>query len=207
MTRIGITGNIGSGKSTIAKAFAVLGIPVYYADIQAAMLMSTNAEIISGLRKIFGDDIYDEYELLDRKKLSELLFNNDHYRKQVNALVHPVVAQDFEEWFSYQNAPYVLKEAALLFESGSNMQLDKIICVVAPLELRIKRVLQRDERSEEQIRAIDSKQMSESEKSRLSDYIIYNDETAPVLPQILNIHKRILEIKLAQSSKSTMSDF
>jgi len=207
MIRIGITGNIGSGKSTIAKAFAVLGIPVYYADVRATVLMNKNEEIKSGLKKLLGDDIYNEYEMPDRKKLAEFLFSNDNYRRQINALVHPAVAKDFEEWFSYQHAPYILKEAALLFESGSNLQLDKIICVSAPLELRIQRVLKRDDRTEEQIHVIEAKQMSEAEKIRLSDYIITNDETMPVLPQVLNTHKRILEIRLSQSSKSMMSDF
>ncbi len=206
MVRVGITGNIGSGKSTVVKIFAALGIPVYYADVRASELMNSNKAIHDELCKIIGDDIYLDNEL-DRKKLAALIFSDDKLRKQVNALVHPIVAYDFEDWFSHQQGLYVLKEAALLFESGSYKQLDKIICVTAPFELRLNRVINRDHRSREQVQAIESKQMSEAEKIKLSDYIIINDESEPVIPQVLNIHKKILEINLAKSSKSMMSDF
>lgn len=192
MTRVGITGNIGSGKSTVTKVFAALGIPVYYADIQAAIIINTNIEIKTALKKLLGNAIYDEHEMLNKKLFAELIFTSDEHRRNVNAIVHPAVSKDFEEWFSFQDAPYVIKEAALLFESRSNEQLEKIICVQAPFEMRIARVMKRDGRSEEQIRAIESKQMSEAEKVKRSDYIITNNEANPVIPQVLSIHQKIV---------------
>jgi dephospho-CoA kinase len=192
MIRIGITGNIGSGKSTVTKVFAALGIPVYYADLHASQLMNSHSFIKKELIKLFGDNIYNEGGLLNKQMLGELIFSNDVSRRNVNAIVHPIVAQHFEEWFSYQDAPYVLKEAALLFESSSNLLLDKVICVAAPLEMRIDRVMLRDKRSREQIVAIESKQMSEVEKIKKSDYIIYNNNSQPVIPQVLNIHQKII---------------
>lgn len=192
MIRIGITGNIGSGKSTVTKVFAALGIPVYYADLHASQLMNSNAVIKNELIKLFGERIYMETGLLNKQMLGELIFSNDVSRRNVNAIVHPIVAQHFEEWFSYQNAPYVLKEAALLFESSSNLLLDKVICVAAPFEMRLERVMLRDNRSREQIIAIESKQMSEAEKIKKSDYIIFNNNSQPVIPQVLNIHQKII---------------
>lgn len=192
MTRIGITGNIGSGKSTITRIFAALGIPIYYADVQASQLMNTNEIIRNELTKLFGTSIYNHDRMLNKQMLGELIFSNDAYRRNVNAIVHPMVAQDFEEWFSSQDAPYVLKEAALLFESSSNLLLDKVICVAAPFEMRLERVMLRDKRSREQIEAIESKQMSESEKIKKSDYIIYNNDSQAVIPQVLAIHQKII---------------
>ena len=192
MIRIGITGNIGSGKSTVTKVFAALGIPVYYADLHASQLMNTNSVVRSELIKLFGESIYNENGLLNKQMLGELIFSNDVSRRNVNAVVHPIVAQHFEEWFSYQDAPYVLKEAALLFESSSNLLLDKVICVSAPFEMRLNRVIFRDKRSREQIMAIESKQMAEAEKIKKSDYIIFNNNSQPVIPQVLNIHQKII---------------
>ncbi len=192
MTRIGITGNIGSGKSTVTRIFAALGIPIYYADTQAAQLMNTNGIIRNELIKLFGDEIYTDAGILNKQMLGELIFSNDVYRRNVNAIVHPMVAQDFEEWFSSQDAPYVIKEAALLFESSSNLLLDKVICVAAPFKMRLDRVMLRDKRTREQIEAIESKQMSETEKIKKSDYIIFNDDSHPVIPQVLAIHQKII---------------
>lgn len=192
MIRIGITGNIGSGKSTVTKVFAAFGIPVYYADLHASQLMNSNAVIKNELIQLFGKEIYFESGLLNKQMLGELIFTNDVSRRNVNAIVHPIVAQHFEEWFSYQDAPYVLKEAALLFESSSNLLLDRVICVTAPFEMRIERVMLRDNRSRDQIIAIESKQMSEAEKIKKSDYIIFNNNSQPVIPQVLNIHQKII---------------
>ncbi len=195
MKRIGLTGGIGSGKSTVAYIFEVLGIPVYYADAASKRLMNDNQELKNKIKKAFGEDAYVN-ESLNREYLSEQVFNDSEKIILLNSIVHPATIKDAEEWMQMQKAPYVIKEAALIFESGSNKGLDYIIGVKSPIELRIKRAMQRDNISAEQVRARMDKQMDEETKIRLCDYVIVNDEQQMLIPQVLALHEKFL--KLAQ---------
>ncbi len=182
--RVGLTGGIGSGKSVVAKVFETLGVPVYYADEAAKRLMSENV----GLRKDLGEEAYEKNDL-NRKYISAQVFGNAEKLKVLNSLVHPVTLADADEWISLQTAPYVIKEAALIFESDAWKHLDKFIGVSAPLELRMHRAMKRDKASAEQVQARMDRQMNEDEKMKRCDYIIVNDETRLVIPQVLALHK------------------
>ena len=195
MKRIGLTGGIGSGKSTVAYIFEVLGIPVYYADPASKRLMNDDQELKDKIKNAFGEDAYVN-ESLNREYLSEQVFNDSEKIILLNSIVHPATIKDAEEWMQMQKAPYVIKEAALIFESGSNKGLDYIIGVKSPIELRIKRAMQRDNISAEQVRARMDKQMDEETKIRLCDYVIVNDEQQMLIPQVLALHEKFL--KLAQ---------
>jgi dephospho-CoA kinase len=192
--QIGITGGIGSGKSLVTKIFSVMGIPVYDADSHAKELMTTDGILVSGIKKEFGDLSYHSNGALNREYLSHHVFADEKKLKVLNALVHPRVAVDYDKWVKLQvEAPYVLKEAALLFEAASHKVLDKIIVVYAPLEMRIQRVMKRDtQRSVEQIKAIVEKQMPEDEKVKRADYIVVNDETQLVTSQVIALHEKFL---------------
>ena len=196
--KVGITGGIGSGKSTVAKIFEVLGIPVYYADDAAKKLMNKDPALKEKIEKAFGKDVYSN-GILNRPHLSALVFNNPEKLELLNSIVHPATIADADKWMQQQTTPYVLKEAALIFESGSNKKLDKVIGVFTSAEQRIQRVMQRDNISEEAIKARMSKQMDEDEKMRLCDYVINNDERELVIPQVLKIHE--LLIKKAEGLK------
>lgn len=188
--QVGITGGIGSGKSLVCKIFEQLGVPVYDADSHAKALMTTDGILISQIKKEFGDLSYHPDGSLNRPWLAEHVFQDEGKLKKLNSLVHPRVAADYQHWLRrYTGQPYVLKEAALLFETGSYRQLDKIIVVSAPESLRRKRVLQRDaHRTVEQFKGIVEKQMPEEEKLKRADYIIVNDEATMVIPQVLKLH-------------------
>lgn len=190
---IGITGGIGVGKSTVASVFKTLGIPVYDADSRAKWLMINSAALKIKITKIFGDETLVNGKL-DRKYLASQVFNKPEKLERLNKLVHPAVAEDFKQWAQEQKSDYVLKEAALLFESNSYEELDAIIVVSAPLDIRIQRVLQRDKhRTESDVKNIIERQLPESVKLEKSDFIIFNDESSLVIPQVLNIHKLLLE--------------
>jgi dephospho-CoA kinase len=193
--QIGITGGIGSGKSLVCKIFAQLGVPVYDADSHAKKLMTTDGILVSQIKKEFGDLAYDAEGNLNRVHLGNHVFHNESRLAVLNKLVHPRVASNYSEWVKqHDNHAYVLKEAALLFEAKSADMLDAIIVVSAPEDLRIRRVLSRDaHRTVEQIKGIVEKQMPEDEKIELADYIIVNDDTRLVIPQVLDLHKRFLE--------------
>lgn len=203
--KVGITGGIGSGKSTVCKMFEKLGIPVYYADERAKYLMQHEHHLIDEIRKTFGADIYDNGSL-NRKLLSERVFNNSSKLQQLNALVHPAVFRDTEEWVEEQKAlkvPYVLKEAALLIESGSYKNLDRLIVVSAPLEIRIKRVIDRDHSTREEILARINHQLPDEDKMKLADYVIENSGDLKYLEQqVLEIHKKLILINLEISPTS-----
>jgi dephospho-CoA kinase len=196
--QIGITGGIGSGKSLICKIFATLGIPVYDADSHAKALMTTDGILVSQIKKEFGDLSYHADGTLNRNYLGAHVFDDENKLEALNKLVHPRVGVDYERWVDqHRDAPYVLKEAALLFESGSHRLLDKIVVVSAPESLRQKRVLQRDaHRTVEQFKAIVEKQLPEEEKLNQADYIIVNDDTVLVIPQVLKLHARFKERRL-----------
>ena len=191
MTKVGITGGIGSGKSTIAKVFEVLGIPVYYADDAAKKLMNEDAALKEKLIAVFGKEIY-QHGILNRPHLSGLVFNNPKKLAQLNSIVHPATIADAEYWMQQQHSAYAIKEAAILFESGANKYLDKVIGVYAPVPLRISRVMQRDNSTEEAVTARMSRQMEEDKKMNLCDYVITNDENELVIPQVLKIHELLV---------------
>lgn len=190
--QIGITGGIGSGKSLVCKIFQTLGIPIYDADSRAKNIMTTDGILLSQIRKEFGDLSYHPDGTLNRTYLSASVFADPQKLDQLNRLVHPRVGLDYAQWVSrYQDVPYVLKEAALLYESGSDQALDYIIVVDAPVALRVKRVLQRDpQRSEKQVYDIIDKQWPDEEKKKRAHFIIHNDEQQLVIPQVLNLHNR-----------------
>jgi dephospho-CoA kinase len=192
--QIGITGGIGSGKSLVTKIFACLGIPVYDADSHAKELMTTDGILISQIKKEFGDLSYLSDGTLNRKYLGEVVFNQQEKLDILNGLVHPRVRHDFAQWTDrYRNKPYVVREAALLFETGVYRLLDRTVVVYAPEDVRIRRVMKRDNRPEAQVRAIIQKQLSEKEKEALADDIIYNDDSILVIPQVLALHHRLLQ--------------
>ena len=191
MLKVGITGGIGGGKSTVAGIFMRLGIPVFYADAEAAAITNTDPEVLTAYQQLFGKDIIGETGLPDRKKIRDIVFHDETKREQVNKLVHPRVKARFDQWCSRQQAPFILKEAAILFESGANAGLDKVIVVTAPGELRIKRVMERDHVDEEQVKAVMKKQMNPEDLLKKADFIIYNDEQQLLIPQVLNIYEQL----------------
>lgn len=189
--QIGITGGIGSGKSLVCRIFQTLSAPVYDADSRAKWLMQHHPDVRNGIISAFGAAAYSPNGQLDRKYLASRVFTDGNQVSALNQLVHPHVGEDYANWvITHSHAPYVLKEAALLFEAGSYQTLDKIIVVHAPADLRIRRVRQRDpHRSEAEIRAIIAKQLPDEEKLRRADYVVYNDETQLVIPQVLKLHE------------------
>jgi len=199
MIKVGITGGIGSGKTTVCKIFEILGIPVYNADERAKELIATDKSIIKQVKQLFGNDVYDEDGKLDKKRVASVIFNFPEILNKYNKIVHPAVFKDAEKWMQrYSNSDYVIKEAALLFETGSNKQLDKIICVTAPLELRIARVIERDHTTAEAVKDRIANQWSEEEKINASDFIIHNDGSTPLIRQVLQIHEKLTSLAKMQ---------
>lgn len=194
MLKIGITGGIGSGKSTVCKVFEQLGIPVFYADSAAKEVMVNDNQLVESIVNIFGIDAYLADGNLNRSHLANIVFNDESQLAKLNALVHPAVFRAFSKWLSVQNSHYVLKEAALLFESGSYKQCDKTILVSSPLDLRISRVMLRDGSSREQVQARIDKQFSDVEKMKLADYFIVNDDQHPIISQVLSLHQQFLTL-------------
>ncbi|MFN8251343.1 MAG: dephospho-CoA kinase [Ferruginibacter sp.] len=193
MLRIGITGGIGSGKSTVAKLFAVLGIPVYSADEAAKRLMNENKVLIHGVKALFGDNAYEDGSL-NRKYIASIVFNDPEKLARLNAIVHPVTLKDAEDWMNSQQTPYALKEAALMFESGAHEHLDFVIGVSAPRDLRIQRAMQRDHISREEVMARMNRQIDETIKMRLCDFIIFNNEQQLVIPQVIALHQQLVKL-------------
>lgn len=193
MLKIGITGGIGSGKTTVCKVFETLGIPIYYADDRAKYLMNTNEYLISGIIKLFGEKAYLSKGELNRPHIASIAFSDKSVLQKLNGLVHPVVHQDSEKWFlEQQNVPYILKEAALHFETGGYKILDKMITVFAPKDVRIERVMKRDNRTATEVEARVNNQMPDSEKVKLADFVIYNDGSQSLIQQIYNIHQLLI---------------
>jgi dephospho-CoA kinase len=191
MLKIGLTGGIGSGKSTVAKVFEVLGIPVYYADDAAKRLMNEDEELKEKIKKEFGESIYKE-EKLDRKKLANIVFTSPEKLNLLNALVHPATLKDAKRWMQEQTSPYCIKEAALIFESGAHEHLDYVIGITAPAPLRILRTMQRDGITKEEVIARMDKQMDDTIKIKLCDFIIKNDELEMILPRVIALHEKLL---------------
>lgn len=191
MIRVGLTGGIGSGKSVVAKVFETLGIPVYYADDAAKKLMNTDEELKTAIIKNFGEASYVNGEL-DRKYMASIVFNDKEKLELLNSLTHPATIRDAEEWIKQQTSPYIIKEAALLFESGADKNLDFVIGIEAPLQLKIKRVMARDGMSEEEIMKRINRQMDEEAKMKRCDFVIINNEQELVIPQVLELHEKFI---------------
>jgi dephospho-CoA kinase len=192
--KVGLTGGIGSGKSTVAAIFEVIGIPVYYADAAAKRLMNENQTLKLQIIQLFGDEAYKNGQL-DRAFIASRVFNDAGKLEELNKIVHPITISDAEKWMAEQKGHYAIKEAAIIFESGSNSSLDKVIGVFAPEDTRVKRVMERDNVTAENVKKRMSNQMNEDAKMQLCDYVIYNDETRFLIPQVIAIHQQLLEIR------------
>jgi len=192
MIIVGLTGGIGSGKTTVAKQFLEIGIPVYIADEEAKRLMRRSKIIKRKLIKLFGKEAYVGEEL-NKPFLANIIFNDKNYLQKMNAIVHPKVARHFEKWVLKQEAPYVIKEVAILFENGGHNTCDFVITVTAPIETRIKRLLKRDNISYEKIEAIMKNQWTDEEKVKQSHFVIENIELENTKKQVVKIHKEILK--------------
>ena len=200
MLKVGITGGIGSGKTIVCKIFSHLGVPVYMADIAAKRLMETDNKLIVNLKGKFGEEIYNEFNLLNKTKFSKIIFNDSDARDYANSLIHPAVRIDFEKWAEISvAAPYVIEEAAILFESAANKNMDYVVTVSAPEKIRFARVMLRDKITKDYVKKISATQMSEEEKKQLSDFIIINDDEQLLIPQVLELHNRFL--LLAENKK------
>jgi len=191
MIKIGITGGIGSGKSTVCKVFKVLDVPVFEADLVARQLMNSDAKVRIQLIELFGSSVYLPDQTVDRKFLSEIVFNNPTFLANLNSIVHPAVLNAFEDWCENQQSPYILHEAAILFESGFYKLMDKIIVVATNEQERIQRVMKRDKTSEELVRQRIRNQWTDEQRIKLADFVINNNDNELIIPQILNIDKKI----------------
>ena len=191
MKIIGLTGGIGSGKTTIAKVFSSLGIPVFNSDTTAKKLYE-DLEIINTITAILGNKVLDENGRINKIKMAEIIFNDSEKLNSINRFIHPKVKNKFDEFCEVnRNTNYIIKEAAILFESGSDKDCDKIISVFSPLELRINRIVKRDKISKEEILLRINKQWPAEKISELSNYIIFNDEKKLVIPAVLEINKQL----------------
>lgn len=193
MLKVGLTGGIGSGKSTVAAIFETLGIPVYYADKEAKRLMAEDEGLKQSIKNLLGEESYHN-GILNREYIAAIVFNNPEKLQQLNQIIHPLTVADSLKWLSKQTTPYAIKEAALIFESNSESHLDVIIGVTSPESLRIKRVMERDGIDEAAVRQRMSRQMSELDKIKRCDFVITNDELFLLTPQVLLIHKTLLEL-------------
>lgn len=190
MIKIGITGGIGSGKSTVAKIFETLGVPVYYADDAARRIMNENEALREAIQKEFGQETYINQQL-NRPHLASLVFGNEEKLALLNDLVHPLTIEDSQKWMQAQTGPYAIKEAALIFETDVWRGLNKVIGVSSPYELRLQRAMERDNISKEAVLARMSKQMNEYQKMNRCDFILYNDETQLLIPQVITLHEKL----------------
>ncbi len=193
MLRIGVTGGIGAGKTSVCRVFEILGIPVFYADEESKQLLSDpilKLEVI----KLLGKNVYSN-EVADRKKIANIVFNDKEILESFNAIMHPAVSHRFKSWIERQhNVPYIIKEAALIFEAGLEKDLNKIIIVAAPMDLRIRRIQRRDGITEEQALLRMQNQWPQEEKIKLSDFLIDNNNEQPIIPQILSLHEELTEL-------------
>lgn len=193
MYQVGVTGGIGSGKTLVCTVFEKLGIPVYYADIRARWLMNNDRELMEQIRNVLGEEAYVN-GILERKKVAGVVFKDREILDRLNQLVHPVVKEDFRRWSAERkDVPYVIEEAAILFESGSSEGLDETILVYADEEVRIRRVMKRDGSNRDGVQRRMKHQMDEELKIEKADHVIYNNGEEMLLPQIVTIHQKILE--------------
>ncbi|PZF71011.1 dephospho-CoA kinase [Taibaiella soli] len=193
MLKVGVTGGIGSGKSTVCQVFRTLGIPVFNADDAAKWLMENDAKLISDIKALFGEAAYENSKL-NRPFIASVAFNDRKKLQALNALTHPATIAYGKRWMEIQTTPYAIKEAALFFESGSDKEVDIMIGVYAPQEVRIARAMKRDNISHEQVLERLSKQMNEEEKMSRCRYVITNDDTVAVIPQVLELHTSLIQL-------------
>lgn len=193
MLKVGITGGIGSGKTQVCQVFETLGIPVFNADTAAKKIMETDNEVVKHITKLLGAEVYINGKI-NRSWLSSILFQDEKKRTALNAIVHPAVIAFGQEWMNRQQAAYVLKEAALFFETGSNKEMDYMIGISAPVDLRLKRAMKRDHSDEITIRQKMAAQMDEKEKMMRCQFIILNDDETAIIPQVLSIHQQLLAL-------------
>jgi dephospho-CoA kinase len=192
MKKVGLTGGIGSGKTIIAKIFELLNVPVYYSDLRAKHILFNHPEVYRQLKTTFGNRVFTNNKI-DKQKLAKIVFEESEQLKKLNRIIHPLVADDFEKWCTlHSDKLYIIKEAAILFESGAYRQMDEIICVTAPENIRIQRVIERDGVSEKEVKERMKHQWTDSQRAEKSNYRIVNDETCLVIPQVLNIHQKLL---------------
>ncbi len=195
MRKIGITGGIGSGKTTACRVFETLGIPIYDADTRAKSIMITDLSVKSKIKSLLGNEAYHKNGKINKDHVSAKIFNNKQLLKEINDIVHPAVLSDSLRWIEEhkkeKDVPYIIKEAALLIETGSYKSLDKLIVVTCPEEIRIKRVMKRDGLSYEAVKRKIDNQLPEEEKIRYADYIINNDDTQSVIHQVWYIHQQL----------------
>lgn len=189
MIKVGITGGIGSGKSTICQFFRTIGIPVFEADTEAKKLVNNSESIRYQLKALFGRDIYLPNKTIDRKKLASLIFNSPPLLQKVNNIIHPEVRKYFYSWCEEQKTPYIIHEAAIMFESGFYEMMDYTVLVTAPEEMRIQRVMARENTDAESVRARMEKQWKDEQKAKLANFVIRNDGTELVVPQLVKLDK------------------
>jgi len=197
--QIGVTGGIGSGKSMVCRLFSCLDIPVYSADSRAKWLTNQDPVIREKVIELLGQDSYNEAGIYNTAYVASLVFNNEILLKELNAIIHPVVMSDTENWvYQHSDSPYVIKEAAIMNAAGDKNTLDYVIVVEAPVSLRISRILSRDNRSEEEIRAIIERQVSDEKRREIADFTVINDEKAALIPQVMKLHRTFMNGKNAR---------
>ncbi len=191
MIKVGITGGIGSGKTTVCKVFKIMGIPVFEADSIAGQLMNTDTAIRDQLINLFGPAVYLPDQTINRKYVAGIVFNNPSILQQLNAIVHPAVRKSFDDWYRIQQSPYIIHEAAILFESGFYKMMDKTITVVTDETERIQRVMKRNKITEEQVRQRIRNQWTDEQRIKLADFVINNNDNELILPQIVELDKKL----------------
>ena len=192
MLKVGITGGIGSGKSVVCEFFSTLGIPVFKADDAARYLMEHDIALINAIKLLLGNDVYKNGQL-DKVKVSDIIFRIPAKLQELNGLVHPATIHYAQQWITQQQSPYILKEAAIFFESNSYKEMDVMIGVYAPRELRISRTMSRSNMSKDKVLEIMAKQMNEEEKMKRCDHVIVNDDVVAIIPQVIELHERLLK--------------
>ncbi|NNC62678.1 MAG: dephospho-CoA kinase [Eudoraea sp.] len=197
MKKVGLTGGMGSGKTTVAKMFKELGIPVYNSDLEARRIMNENIEVRKAVKALFGDNAY-ENDQLNRAFIAKKVFGNSALLEELNKVVHPAVRKDFRDWAARQSAPYVIQEAAILFESGGHEHFDHMILVTAPKKTRIIRIKQRDQLSEKDILERMKHQWSEKRKKALADYVIHNSDLLGTNKKVRKIHEELIRTRVKQ---------
>ncbi len=191
--KLGVTGGIGSGKTTVCKVFGVLGIPVFSADDEAKRILDSDREIQIKINLLAGKDLFSSGKL-DRPALAKMIFNNKKLLEKVNSIIHPAVFRSFWEWFDQQDSPYSIMEAAILFESGAFRFMDKIVTVVTPLEERIERLVSGNRLTREQINERIKNQIDDESRIKQSDFVISNSENDLIIPSIIGIHEEMLKL-------------
>ncbi|QNL49520.1 dephospho-CoA kinase [Olivibacter sp. SDN3] len=195
MLQIGITGGIGSGKTVVCKIFEVLGYPVFYADKEAQRVMKDDAQLVENIKSTFGEASYLDSGEVNRKFLADVVFHDQIKLAMLNQLVHPATIKAYENWVKEQKTLLVFKEAALLFESGSYKLSDMNVLVTAPLDLRIKRVMKRDNVSKDAVISRVNKQMEDFEKEKLADFVVVNNDQIALIPQVLKLHRYFIDMR------------